>query len=144
MQPPPADGEGILKKRAVDSIWIVAGISFLVTYSLSMGHCHHQSSSVWSDLCHSRQPAVPQSSGQQGPWPLKLPQRRSISTDWDKHQDKGREGRGRWERSSASTLNFYSSPSTFPLTPALEYTQHTAESHLVTKTKAMITLWRGQ
>lgn len=97
MQPPSGDGQGIkkkLKKKAVISIWNVAGINFFITFNLSTGHCHHQSSSVQSDLCHSWQPAVPWGSDQQGAWPLKHPYRMSIPTSWDKHQDQGREGRG--------------------------------------------------
>lgn len=93
MQPPSGDGQGIkkkLKKKAVISIWNVAGINFFITFNLSTGHCHHQSSSVQSDLCHSWQPAVPWGSDQQGAWPLKHPYRMSIPTGWDKHQDQGR------------------------------------------------------
>lgn len=75
MQPPLAGGQGIknfLKKKKRQWIWNAAGIRFLVTFSLSTSHCHRQSSSVWSGLCHSWQPAVPRGEGQQGPWPWSI------------------------------------------------------------------------
>lgn len=118
--------------RAVDSIWNLARIRFLVTFYLLAGRCHHERSSARSDLWHCRQPAAPRGLGQQGCCLLKHPLLLGESTSPRTGTKvciravRGEEaGRGRVQAHPI----FMTHTSTFLLssTPALEDMQHIAK-----------------